>query len=763
MGMQTFEQLVAPSRVERYEEVLKSIQDAAVRRKVPFTWKKSAGIEQKVNCPATAKVCNIRGSYQNLKGEWVVKRVPFTVTHGDLMESGMKPLAKLEAKYKDNDKTKGVEIVQIQRTGVVSNKDYAKYEKKVLALANNWNPYCNHCNQDGDRRRRDNLTLLAVTAPTKTIKSRKGNVTFKEGDIVQLGSGCMKKYLDIDPETLSKMYELERVKRVGRSAAPQDQSGYGWKTMDIIDFLQRAVMFYGYRAKDYLGRRGLSRQPAGEEAARKLYSAKSEKFVGRYGRTDKGTGVFPARKGMRVMQGRIFRFRDETYMQPYKLKLWGADAMVRAYDDAIAAGVTSDMAVEVPLLDSTGAPELDEKGDPIFTLVPNIDKIPQRVIFKSFDRVLPYSEEVVTLANDIRKWVLKLNPATWTGQSDLIKNWKEILKYGFVGDKTANTAAEMWKEYMIATYDKRREEAILVYQEEQKKLKEEFAKFAIPDGKWFDISKLNGQMVNNFVQTDLEYRKVVKYKGRRQYVNNVCHDRNAGLLWATQANYDKLLEMQKERDEKSKREQEARVIYDKKSSDSGRRYPNSQGLNEETIRKILGWESYTQETIDLLLSTNWRGDEIRYIFMTPDENDLYVANLPTPATPTATPTFLPPIVAVGMAKEPKISQAEAKRKSQNSKKTSTHQGNIGDTINISGYVTFVSRPFRNRKMGSGQTIQLVSDAGNVYVIFWYSSNKPTVGDYIGLEDYDITAHSDYYGMKQTVVNKSGQPYQDLTL
>ena len=380
---------------------------------------------------------------------------------------------------------------------------------------------------------------------------------------------------------------------------------------------------------------------------------------------------------------------------------------------------------------------------------------------------MPYGEEVVTLANDIRKWVLRLTPVTWTGQSDLIKNWKEILKYGYVGDKTANTAGEMWKEYMIATYDKRREEDLAVYQEKQKKAKEEFCKVAIPDGKWFDISKLNPQMVNNFVQNDLEYRKIVSVKGMRNYVRSICYDRTSNLLWATQYTYDNLLLKQKELDAELQKGEEARKIRRQKVDDGGRTINNTKKLNEETILKILDWGSYSRQTIDLLISKNWRGDEINSIFMTPDEFDLYLAYGSTPAAPVApvapvVSTTATSVTAPSMTKSPKISQADAKTKSQNSKKTSSHQGNIGDTINISGYVTFVSRPFKNRKMGYGQTVQLVSDAGNVYVIFMYSQTKPKIGDYIGLEEYEITSHSDYYGMKQTVVDKKEQPFTDLT-
>ena len=773
MATHTFTQLVAPSRVERYEKVLNEIKDAAARRKVAFSWEKKAGIEEKVACPKNAVTCSIRGSYQTVAGDWVVKRVPFSVTHGELMESGMKPVAELKAKV--NKITKAVEIVQIERSGLVGNKEYATYEHKVNALVNDWKPMCVHCNPLGDGIRRDNITLLAVTAPKKTIKTKQGNRTFLQGDIIQLGTSCMKKYLDIDPETLSKMYELERAKRVGKLASSQDNSGFGWNSMDTIDFLQRAVMYYGQRVKNHLGRVGLARQAAGEEAARKLYSASGEKFrmtnrYGGYGYEVKGTGVFPARKGNRVMQGRIFRFQNETYMQPYKLTEWGADNMVRAYEAAITAGVASDMAVEVPLLDSAGVQELDEKGDLIFTLVPNLDKIPQGIIFKKFDKILPYSDEVVIEANKIRKWALRLNLAIFVGRGDLVRNWKEILNYGFVGTKTSNTAAEMWREYMIATYDERREADILIEAERKKEIVNNYCKEVIPTGQWFDVSKIDYRLITEHMRNDSVYNT---YK-RNNYPRTVCYDRTGNLWWATQDSYDAVLEIQEERDAKVKLEEENLAFVEElKTVGGAKTIRNTQGLNREELIKLFGW-TYSPQIIELLLSRNqWGGnsDEARYMLITDDEKAIYDANAPAPAVvaPTPSPAVVAPATPATpttttptMSKSVKITADEGMRMKSAAQKTSEFQGSIGDIINVSGYVSVIY-PFRNRK---GATVQVVSDAGNVYVIFMRSPTRPEVGDYVGLEDYKITKHNQFppnkNGTKQTIIDKKEQPFTDLT-
>jgi len=771
MATHTFTQLVAPSRVERYEKVLNEIKDAATRRKVAFGWEKKAGIEEKVACPKNAVTCSIRGSYQTVAGDWVVKRVPFAVTHGELMEAGMKPVAQLKAKV--NNITDVVEIVQIERSGIVSNKEYALYEHKVNALVNDWKPMCVHCNPDGDGIRRKNITLLAVTAPKKTIKTKQGNRTFVQGDIIQLGTSCMKKYLDIDPETLSKMYELERAKRVGKLASSQDNSGFGWSSMDTIDFLQRAVMFYGYRVEKHLGRGGLARQPAGEEAARRLYSASSEKFrmsnrYGGYGYDVKGTGVFPARKGNRVMQSRIFRFKEVTYMQPYKLNEWGADNMVRAYEAAITAGVASDMAVEVPLLDSAGVQELDEKGDLIFTLVPNLDKIPERIIFKKFDRILPYGDDVVIEANKIRKWALRLNLAVFVGRGDLVRNWKEILNYGFVGTKTSNTAAEMWREYMIATYDDRREAAIVIETERKKAVLDTYCKSVIPTGQWFDVSNIDYRLIREQMNRDTLYSGYKNGNSPR----NVCYDTSLNLWWATQDGYDAVLVLQEEQNAKAKIIEDANILFEDRIRAGAQRYENPQGLSKQNLIDLFGWDKYSARAFNMFMTKNYRNDDINRIYMTPDEKALYDANAPAPAvvTPAVAPTVAPtpPPVATAataattMSKSVKITAEEGLALKKAAQKTSAYQGSVDDIINVSGYVSVIY-PFRNRK---GATIQVVSDAGNVYVIFMRSATRPAVGDYIGLEDYKITKHNQFppnnYGTKQTVIDKKEQPFTDLT-
>ena len=122
----------------------------------------------------------------------------------------------------------------------------------------------------------------------------------------------------------------------------------------------------------------------------------------------------------------------------------------------------------------------------------------------------------------------------------------------------------------------------------------------------------------------------------------------------------------------------------------------------------------------------------------------------------------PQAAKMNATKKARISQAAAKQMGVSARSTSQHIGSKGDKLSITGYVTFVSRPFRNRKFGSGRTVQVTED-GNIYVLFYFGNTVPEMGQYIGLEGYKISKHDTYMRTMQTVVEKENQPWIDLSL
>ena len=87
--------------------------------------------------------------------------------------------------------------------------------------------------------------------------------------------------------------------------------------------------------------------------------------------------------------------------------------------------------------------------------------------------------------------------------------------------------------------------------------------------------------------------------------------------------------------------------------------------------------------------------------------------------------------------------------------TSTHVSSVGMDISaLEGYCVFVSRPFTQWKtQKTGRTITLIND-GNAYVVFYFGSSPPTVGHHYNLFDVKIAQHTEYKGLKQTVIEDS---------
>ena len=192
---------------------------------------------------------------------------------------------------------------------------------------------------------------------------------------------------------------------------------------------------------------------------------------------------------------------------------------------------------------------------------------------------------------------------------------------------------------------------------------------------------------------------------------------------------------------------------------------NLTGTNpdKEKIIEILGWGSNSEELNDRLINTNYYG-KIYYIVATPSEVKSLVDyyNQQKQQQPVAQ---IGANVGGGMNQKPKITQAEAKRKAKDCRKTSQYQGQIGDIISISGYVVFISNPFRNKINGYGRSLGVLSDAGDYYLIWFYNKDVPTLGQYICLEDYEVKGHNYYrnYRLNQTVIDKAGQTWRDCTL
>ena len=103
-----------------------------------------------------------------------------------------------------------------------------------------------------------------------------------------------------------------------------------------------------------------------------------------------------------------------------------------------------------------------------------------------------------------------------------------------------------------------------------------------------------------------------------------------------------------------------------------------------------------------------------------------------PGTPTPSPAPPTPSPTAGMqpfSTKPHITAVAARGMQSNARSSSVHVSTVGSDISaLEGYCVFVSRPFTQWKtQKTGRTITLI-EGGNAYVIFYFGSTPPTVGE-----------------------------------
>ena len=261
----------------------------------------------------------------------------------------------------------------------------------------------------------------------------------------------MKNIQNIDRKLLGDFYGLDRAQRQGgKNRSPLDPAGWGWKTMDIVDYLQRCIRYFGFNEKEYFRRHGgiaLAKPNAISRWGDKhLYEPASK---GGISQIKMAPTIFPMRKGVFLLEGRIFEYQDKFWIQPHKLDKYGVNAMLKE------AKVNPALAKRVPLLDEKGVAQYDAKGNPEYTLIPEMINLPRKLFYgsgrdKKFAEILPnVSSQIVNESNKMMKWLRKLDVRDMKGKEDLANNMKAILHFGYVGTNTANNATEIWRHYKL--------------------------------------------------------------------------------------------------------------------------------------------------------------------------------------------------------------------------------------------------------------------------------------------------------------------------
>jgi len=537
--------------------------------------------------------------------------------------------------------------------------------------------------------------------------------------------------------------------------------------------------------------------------------------TGRYGEEGCFVGYNPDTKTRKwgnryanwILQSRLFDYEDQYYMQPYGSNAT-AIGSVKYILDLIKQGKTdAGEYIEVLMVDEDGTPVLDEKGNFQYKdeIIPSAKYLMEKVWVKrsrwSFRKgewagkilkCYPPPDKSPMVKKTIRamiRWAKTVDEMKFPGKEDVVLNLKSVAKLGYVGEKTTKWATEMWRYYMIDNF-KRRQKADKKKQMLQiKASRKEYLEKEIPGGEWY-----------GFPEDDrhswAEYAKHL-YGSAYDVKFSQAYESRYLMVWMTPTDYGKYADWFKAKEEERKKNEALAKIQRDYQQKSNAIYRNQTSMGYGTARPQMRTISYEPDKDEFLDFMDWgslkdvppeytsyifrihnTGGWITQAFISDDQmNDVrdkfrpQMVGLPSgtgpvggpqppipPGTPTPSPT--PPSPTPTAAMQPfsvgtHITAIAARGMQSQARSSSTHVSTVGmDISTLEGYCVFVSRPFTQWKtQKTGRTITFIHD-GNAYVVFYFGSRPPAVGDYYNLYDVKVAQHTAYKGLKQTVIEDS---------
>lgn len=413
-------QKVNPSRVERFNEVLKDMKAAAKNQGVYFKVK-TLGIKEspvpKGYIPLAERGM-IPGARKTASGTWVWDYAYYEIVHDDPWpEPDFEYIGDLEVGFVDPNAQAGSttfggrtkliptasanweaffkprNIVNPLRYDPLDPAMETALTPQIEKLAqrginqsiknNKPNLSCDKCNPKGDNVEREttNLYLVLQDVPNFTYgregtlaKNLKNQVfPLKEGQVIEIGGGCKTKFQFVSVEDIAILYGEFRAKRqVGSVQSPGSKAGWGWNEMDLTSHITRQCQLYAKWEELYLA-----------DARRALFQIKPEDIYSfgtytylnpdnpyRTKAQEKGSGIIKKNGGQYLLKARQFDYTDsngitKTYFQPYD-NMGGIKDMLEGLEDG---SVPFDL-IDVPVMnDETGLPVLDENGNVEMTSV----------------------------------------------------------------------------------------------------------------------------------------------------------------------------------------------------------------------------------------------------------------------------------------------------------------------------------------------------------------------------------------------------------
>ncbi len=552
---------ILPSRLEYLIRRLETVKKAANSHIPPihFSWTDPNNVVG-ISIPLDARLISrasanlIPDCRQLANGDWVRDVLPITIEHGDLESETFEYIGDIKFGLVRNTSTGQQQsgfFPDVKRPIGMTDADYEKRVKEVSpqleAMAKKFQSYkdlnCDHCSLTGDDKERHSVEIVRATKDQKRWgKGNKFKMNLKKGDLLQVGTHCIKGYSGIDVKALAAFYELDRnIGAYGPNGSPQNPAGWGYKDMGVWDYAERMVQYYSAREREWLAGRRMSLWEVKD--AKVIYDKgtlaplirrkgrtydkrpKFDEYGKKIGEEKYEQGCFVMNKGQALLKGREFDLyennpnKDAKWMfQPFTGQGSVVD-MQEMWEQGIKEAREY---ITVPVVNElTGAVELDPAtGDVLESEVeiPSSEYI-EKMLRKDWKLkivdIFPPSTEskfVKKTVDGMMNWITNLTPSNYGTDAPLLIRLQQTIKLGYIGDKTKNEFLLLWKLYMMESFDNRKRKDKKAQEEAFKKIGSADLEAKYPDGRWYSLLSFYPQQIDGMTAEQLTYLR--EYVGK---------------------------------------------------------------------------------------------------------------------------------------------------------------------------------------------------------------------------------------------------------
>jgi len=754
-------------------------------------------------------------------GEWKREVIPVTLTRGDLTQTGFDYIGFID--YADYFKD-GVQYAKpfphvVRMFGDTDEEHELRVKRitpQLMDIADKFTDHqslnCDHCNPEGDNQSRHRVYIVQSTkdqvrsSGKKDPKTRKFiKMQLKTGEILQLGTFCMKKYTGIDPTKLAAFYELDRAvcDSRGPNASPNNPAGWGYNEMGIHDYADRLVQYYGMREQEWLSQRRKFLYQV--ESAETIYSKATISSLVPFARGNNmpkdGEGCFVERAKEQLFRGRMFDLNadqptlDAKWMiQPYKNQ-GGVMSMVLSsteqaeLGDAYKKGVSESVQIQQVMVinEADGTPIIDPITNDIMMEdieVPSAEYIRNKLTSHRYGKrgewelkivpILPPaidSKLVEDTRNRMLEWIANADPNQFMGGrfGDEMIRIKSMCELGAVGNKTYRDAPLLWKYFMIADFDRRKKAA---YKARMKEVKAR-CEVALTD-LGYDTENMKWYKIEN--DNDGEFRKYVREiypnvsVGYSRRSHSAALPKEFAITMMTPAQYNAYPKWRDDRVAAELHQQETwrkdRAYRDevRRIKRQGYGYGTTNAYNrkvnyEPSVDRFLtslGWdlndpsrfnmngELFTLDTSGNIGQAHLNDEQLRIV------NDEFRPQV------ISTPTHTPAVSTPTSNTYPKINFDEANSLKKSVVNKSKYDGFRGQHLDVvEGYMAWISNPkgfYRAGMPRNGRSIVIVNPVTDMaYTIFYFGEHLPTIGNYYRLMNVVVNSKTAYKGLESTII------------